>query len=134
MPTEVWTDLADYPRLEAFAPVVGNVLVRDSTTHVLLRPFKDSKGTLYFRFKAGREEVTLPMSAIRALVPELDGSLPPATPEADEVVTEPEVVEQTLAERIATVQAAAANAHLSQKELASVLGTTVYQIRKALKG
>lgn len=41
--------------------------------------------------------------------------------------------EPTLLERIEGVRAAATNAHISQRELASVLGVTVAQVRKALK-
>lgn len=53
---------------------------------------------------------------------------------AVEASGEGEEAEEPLIERIERLEAAAENAHMSQRELADALGVTVYQIRKAKKG
>ena len=57
----------------------------------------------------------------------------PLPPEPPVAAPEPVVQQRTLKERIASLRAAAANASLSQAELAEQLGVSRYQIRKALK-
>ena len=52
-------------------------------------------------------------------------------PMADKPVSPP--FEPTLAERIATLRAAASDAHMSQRELASALDVSRYAVRKALR-
>jgi len=57
-------------------------------------------------------------------------TMPVESVEPPEPVVEPE--EESLEQKIAKLQKAAENAHMSQRELAEALGVSRYQIKKAL--